>query len=172
MRHIKIFLLSLCFAAASVHAASVSPFVADSSAKPLPITDITTITPQNARALLRESAPVVTFSPLVTPSPLANLENGPALSLKLAAPAELENLGKKNSQREDVATPKPTKLNSAPQEVLGTRLVNAFVATPLIASVQDKSSRTGDDPLPPAVWLLGIGLLGLVGISRRDRVPQ
>jgi hypothetical protein len=99
---------------------------------------------------------------------VAKLHNGPALFLKLGVPADLANVARNGEQAAQPSNGEAKKMNFTGDGELTTKpVVIAAIKNPLL---QDAASMTKS--MPPAVWLLGFGLLGMAGISRRKKTVE
>ncbi|MGB8337243.1 MAG: hypothetical protein WCD07_02970 [Burkholderiales bacterium] len=150
----------------AAHAESVTPYSNPSKA-PKATKDLLEINGDNLQTFLKNSAPVRPLKIEPTPSPVAKLHNGPAIFLTIGVPASLaEAVRTVNTQTQQPATVETKKMNfSGDNEPINAKPVSiAAFKNPLLQNAASMS-----DAMPPAVWLLGFGLLGMAGISRRRK---
>lgn len=163
MKAISNLLFLLLFAGVYAQAESVSPYSPSSNAKS--IADIRTINGDNVQDFLKKSARIVPLKMEPMPSPIAKLHNGPGIFLTLGVPAELASAMRKvePSLPADMGN---KKINFSGEDAPSMTKTNtvAAIKNPLL---QDATSM--GNAMPPAVWLLGFGLLGMAGISRRKK---
>jgi hypothetical protein len=157
----------LCFVGVLANAESVTPFN-HSAAASKSIKDVRDINGDNIQAFLKNSAPVKALKIEPTPSPIAKLHNGPSIFLTLGVPASLADaVVRMTSPAQQSAQPEVNKVNfsgdEAPNSVKPVAM--AAIKNPLL---QNAASMT--NAMPPAIWLLGFGLLGMAGISRRKKI--
>ncbi len=156
----------LYFVGVMACAESVTPFN-NSTAASKSIKAVRDINGDNIQAFLKNSAPVKALKMEPTPSPIAKLHNGPAIFLTLGVPASLADAVRMNTFVQQSAKPDVNKINfsgdEAPNSVKPVAM--AAIKNPLL---QNATSMT--NAMPPAVWLLGFGLLGMAGISRRKKI--
>jgi hypothetical protein len=150
----------LCFVGAGAYAESVTPF--NTGVKQ--IKDVRNINADNVQAFFKNSAPVKPLKLETTPSPIAKLHNGPAIFLTLGVPASLAETVRSNN-------PSPTKSDNQKMNFSGEDApINAKPAA--LAAIKNpllQNATNMSNAMPPAVWLLGVGLLGMAGISRRKK---
>jgi hypothetical protein len=168
MNVINSLLLLLCLTGGMAHADSVTPY-SPPSAIPKPIKDIRDINGSNVQTFLKHSAPVMPLKVEPAPSPIATLHNGPAIFLTLGVPAELAHMVRRSEQTQPSAQAEDRKIKfsdeDAPTKVKPVTV--AAINNPLLQNAASMSNA-----MPPAVWLLGFGLLGMAGISRRRKKPR
>jgi hypothetical protein len=144
------------------YAESVTPY-SSTTAAPNPIKDIRDINRDNVQEFLKNSAPVKPLKIEQPLSPIAKLHNGPGIFLTLGVPASLADAVRDTVQPQQ---PEAKKINFSgddqPPNIKPAAL--AAIKNPLL---QNAASMT--NAMPPAVWLLGFGLLGMAGISRRKK---
>jgi hypothetical protein len=164
MNIINKLLFLLCLAGVMAHADSVTPY-SPPSAILKPIKDIRDINGNNVQTFLKNSAPVMPLKVAPAPS-IATLYNGPAIFLTLGVPAELAHMVRRSEQTQPSAQAEDRKINfsdeDAPTNV--KQVTVAAINNPLLQNAASMSNA-----MPPAVWLLGFGLLGMAGISRRKK---
>jgi hypothetical protein len=156
---------------ASALAESVTPFSRSQETASSALDKISNINVVNAREVFRDSGPMVGLSPAKTPSPLENLQRGPGIQLAMTIPTDFAQFAV-NAKMVKAKTTKEINDKAQPAiEQPGSRgqlkPTNQNVPVPVSAH---KPAPLSSFSLPPAMWLLGSGLLGLVGISRRKKI--
>ena len=159
------FLLGL--AGAIAYAESVTPYRNPSAATP-PVKDIRTINGDNMQEFLKNSAPIKPLKIDPTPSPVAKLHNGPGIFLTLGVPASLADAVRSPAEAQLPGKDEVKKINFSGDEQPANPKPAALAAikNPLL-----QNAATMTNAMPPALWLLGFGLLGMAGISRRKKRP-
>jgi hypothetical protein len=161
MNLINKLMVLLCLVGVVAYAETVTPFNnTASSAKQ--IKDVGDINADNIQAFFKNSAPVKPLKLEPIPSPIAKLHSGPAIYLMLGVPASLAE-----SVRADMSGKQGNpKINFSGEDapINAKPVAVAAIKNPLL---QNATSMT--NAMPPAVWLLGVGLLGMAGISRRKK---
>jgi hypothetical protein len=160
--------LMLCLVGVVAYAESVTPY-SNPSAAPLSIKDIRTINGDNVQEFLKNSAPIKPLKIEPAPSPIAKLHSGPGIFLTLGVPASLADAVRAPAQAQQPGKDEEKKINFSgdDQPTHPKPAAQAAIKNPML---QNAASMT--NAMPPAVWLLGFGLLGMAGISRRKKRPH
>ncbi len=159
----------MCVAGTAVYAESVSPFTSAAASRK-PIKDIRDISGDNVQAFLKASAPVASLKLEPAPSAVAKLHTGPALFLKIGVPANLAEVVRVSDSSQLPANAGLRKVNFNDD----ARDMPAVLKAPTVAAIKNPLLQNAADmtkAMPPAVWMLGVGLLGMAGISRRKPLP-
>jgi hypothetical protein len=157
----------LCLAAgANVFAESVTPFSRTQETPAL--NNVNRINAVNAREVFRDSAPMAGVISAKAPSSLETMQRGPGIQLAISIPnleqfALNAKMAKAKPLKDNGAKARPVMLDAQTEQKPAGQ--NALPRAPV-----QKSAPISSLTLPPAMWLLGSGLLGLVGISRRKRI--
>ncbi len=161
--------LILCLAGATAYAESVSPFN-PATAAPKAMKDIRAINGDNVQTFLKSSAPVMPMKVAPATSAVAKLHSGPAIFLKIGVPANLADVVRVSDNNPLPSKAETKKLNFSEQDLDAPTGLKA----PAVASIKNPLLQNAGDmtkAMPPAVWMLGVGLLGMAGISRRKTLP-
>jgi hypothetical protein len=159
----------LCLVGVAAYAESVSPFN-QAAASRKPFKDIRDINGENVQTFLKSSAPVMPLKVEPAISAVAKLHSGPAIFLKMGIPANLSDVVRVTDNSPLSSKAEPTKINfnddlrDAPNPLKAP--VVAEIKNPLLQNATNMTNA-----LPPAAWMLGVGLLGMAGISRRKPLP-
>ncbi|MGB8856605.1 MAG: hypothetical protein WCC58_08040 [Burkholderiales bacterium] len=150
------------------YAETVSPYSKPTSAIGA-MRDLRDINGDNLQEFLKNSAPVKPLKVEPAPSPVAMLHNGPAIFLTLGVPAALADVARSNHPAAQTSNAASKKINfSDDAATVNPKHVSiAAIKNPLLQNAANMTNA-----MPPAVWLLGFGLLGMAGISRRKKTSE